>query len=312
MTKCNYSIITPVYNEEKILPELYRRINGIMEKVGATYEVILVDDGSKDKSLEIMKGLYQMDHRVKVISFSRNFGQQTAITAGINFAQGEAAIILDADLQDPPELIGKMIEKWKEGYEVIYAVRKRRKENLFKRTAYTLFYRLLKRLSPIDIPLDAGDFSLIDRKVIKCLNSLHEKNRFVRGIRSWVGFKQIGLEYERDQRYSGEPKYTFSKLLKLASDGIFSFSFVPLRITLFAGLVLLTIGLISLLYTFIDGIFSPHLPSLGFILLSIVLFLGGIQLIGIGVVGEYLGRVYDEVKGRPLYITKEMVGFEQE
>jgi len=311
MTNCTYSVIAPVYNEEKNLTQLYRRITEVMEGINTTYEMILVDDGSRDSSLEIMKDFHQKDHRVKVISFSKNFGQQTAITAGINFAQGEAAIILDADLQDPPELIGKMIEKWKEGYEVIYAVRKRRKENLFKRTAYTLFYRILKRLSTIDIPLDAGDFSLIDRKVIKCLNSLPEKNRFVRGIRSWVGFKQIGLEYERDQRHSGEPKYTFGKLLKLASDGIFSFSFVPLRITLFAGLVLFTIGLISLLFTFIDGIFSLHLPSLGFILLSIVLLLGGIQLIGIGVVGEYLGRVYDEVKGRPLYITKELIGFDQ-
>ena len=311
MTTTAYSVIIPVFDEEKSLPELYRRVTEAMEKIGAPYEMIFVDDGSRDASLPLLRSFLEKDHRVKIISFSRNFGQQPAVTAGINLAQGGAAIILDADLQDPPELIEQMIGKWKEGFEVVYAVRTRRKENLIRRAAYAFFYRLLRKMAAIEIPLDAGDFCLIDRKVMDCLNSLPEKNRFVRGLRSWVGFRQTGLQFEREERYSGDSKYTLGKLLKLALDGILSFSHVPLKVFTFTGLVFCVIGLIDLIILCLSSFVSPPLPRLVLAFSTMVFILGGIQLTGIGILGEYLARVYDEVKGRPLYVVKEMMGFDR-
>ncbi len=303
------SLIFPVYNEENILPVLYERVYRIINQLEYNVEVLLVNDGSQDNSLNLMKQFHKKDTRFKVIDFSRNFGHQIAITAGIDFAEGDAVVLMDADLQDPPELLPKFLEKWQEGYQVVYTVRKTRREPLVKRLAYSTFYRILQKISNISIPLDSGDFCLMDRSVLKIMTSMPERNRFVRGLRSWVGFRQIGIEYDRDKRHSGEVKYTFPKLMKLALDGIISFSYFPLQIASYAGFIVSGISFLGILVYLYKKLFIGGEPQ-GFpTLVILILFMGGIQLTSLGIIGEYIGRIYDEVKQRPTYVVKETYGF---
>jgi polyisoprenyl-phosphate glycosyltransferase len=307
------SIVIPVYNEELVLEEMYRRLTVLLAARGIDYELILVDDGSSDGTASTARDLCQRDERVKLIRFSRNFGHQIAITAGMDRAAGQVVAVIDADLQDPPETILAMIDKWREGYRVVYGVRQQRSgEGVLKRATAAVFYRLLRRLTKVDIPVDAGDFRLMDGKVIQQLRSMRERHRFVRGMTSWVGFKQCGVEYVREKRYAGQSKYPFRKMLAFASDAIFSFSHIPLRISSSFGLLCAGIGFVLILYGLISRFFSPASAIPGWAsVLAAVLFLGGIQLVTIGILGEYLGRVYEEVKGRPLYVIEEELNFER-
>lgn len=313
------SVVIPCYNEEEVLPLLYKRLTAAMEKLNEPFEVILVDDGSAMETWRLIKQIHKSDKRWKAISFSRNFGHQTAVSAGINHASGDAVIIMDADLQDPPEELYRFIEKWREGYKIVYAIRTKRKENFIKRFCYKFFYRILGSLANINIPYDAGDFCLMDRKVIKLLKAMPEKNRFVRGLRAWVGLEQIGIEYERCARAGGEPQYTFWKLLKLASDGVFSFSVIPLRLATYFGLVVAFVSFLGIIFTFSQRIFSEWFAAIGLgpvpgfatIVIS-MLFFGGIQLVFLGILGEYIGRIYEEVKGRPPWVIREALGIEHD
>ena len=306
-----YSLIVPVYNEEKTLPELYRRIKGVIEQLDGQTELILVNDGSRDRSLQIIRELHQKDARVSYLSLARNFGHQIAVTAGLNFARGQVIVIMDADLQDPPELILEMIKKWRQGYQVVYAQRtQRRKEGWFKRFTAYLFYRLLKRLADVDIPTDTGDFCLMDRQVVDVLNSMPERNRYIRGLRSWVGFQQTSVLFERDPRFAGEVKYTFSKSFALAINGLVSFSKVPLRLSTYVGLLSAVVAILMAVLVLYWRLVVPHSPLTNFtIILMAIFFLGAIQLVSIGILGEYIGRIYEEVKGRPLYTLGEVGGF---
>lgn len=311
MNNITYSIVTPVYNESETINEFLNRLSTVMQTLGKPYEIILVNDGSKDDSLEIMLNRRKEDKRIKIVDLTRNFGHQIAISAGIHFSKGHTVVIMDADLQDPPEIIPKLVEKLNEGYEVVYGVRRKRKENIFKRAAYFIFYRTLKKMSNIEIPLDSGDFSAMSRRVVNLLKYMPERNRFIRGLRSWVGFKQIGLEYERHKRYAGKAKYTFLKLLKLALDGMISFSYVPLRIASFIGFIISIMSFVGIIVVIYLKLFTT-IPFKGVSALAIIiLFLGGIQLLLIGILGEYIGRIYDETKQRPLYATRELYGFNE-
>ncbi len=307
-----YSIVVPVYNEATNLPVLYHRLQAVMAAMEGVSELILVDDGSSDRTPTLMQQLHKQDSRVCYLRFARNFGHQIAVTAGLNFARGKAVIVMDGDLQDPPELIPTMVSRWQEGYEVVYAQRtRRRREGWLKRlTAYS-FYRLLKRLADIEIPLDTGDFCLLDRKVVTLLNQMPERNRYVRGLRSWVGFRQISLPYERDPRYAGEVKYTFRKSLKLAITGLVSFSTVPLRLSTYLGLFSAGLALVMAVLVIYWRIAYPASPLTGYAIIAVaIFFLGAVQLFSIGILGEYVGRIYEEVKNRPLYTLAEVAGFE--
>jgi len=312
-TPVTLSIIVPIYNEEAVIPELYRRITGVMDEIGESWEMVCINDGSRDRSVQMLVELHQADPRVKLVDFSRNFGHQLAITAGLDYAEGQAVVIIDADLQDPPEVIGEMLARWREGYEVVYAVRAERKgESFFKLWTANAFYRLLRSITDVDIPLDAGDFRLMDRKVVLTMRSLRENHRFMRGLSSWVGYKQIGVEYQRAERYAGETKYPLRKMLRLTTDAITSFSYVPLRMATWFGFSLAAISLVGILVT-IGLRLSGNSAFYGQAsTLVAVLFLGGIQLIFLGILGEYLGRIYDEVKERPLYIVSRAHGFGQD
>ncbi|MFO0809895.1 MAG: glycosyltransferase family 2 protein [Gemmataceae bacterium] len=310
------SIVIPVLNEEENLDELYRRLSAAAPAWGLDWEVVFVDDGSTDRTLPILEDLNRKDARVKVVSFSRNFGHQTAVTAGLQHTSGDVVAVMDADLQDPPEELPRFLAKWREGYHVVYAIRRKRKENAIKRAAYFLFYRLLASLSSIPIPLDSGDFCVMDRAVVDVLNALPERNRFVRGLRTWVGYKQIGVEYERSARHAGEVKYTFRKLIRLAFDGLTNFSYRPLQLATTLGFFTAGVSLFAILYSLVVWAFDIHirgvsvwrLPGYTSTILA-VLFLGGVQLICIGILGEYIGRIYDEVKQRPAYLVRKTVGF---
>lgn len=303
-----YSIIVPVYNEQETIPTLYARVRKVIDALDEPCEVIIVEDGSTDGSFELLKGIHRDDTRFKIVSFSRNFGHQIAISAGIDHAAGDAVMIIDGDLQDPPEVLPEFIRKWKEGYDVVYAVRTKRKENMLKRAAYALFYRLLKRLSYLDIPLDSGDFCLLDKRVVQAMRRLPERLRFVRGLRTWVGFRQVGLPYERERRFAGSPKYTFTKLLGLAYDGIFSISTTPLRLAVYSGFGLAALaflgGLLVVYDKLVYGIAIVGWAST----IVIITFLGGVTLSTMGMIGEYVSRIYEEVKSRPLYVVKEKLG----
>jgi len=302
-----YSIVVPVYNEEEVIHETYRRLKNVMISTGEHYELIFVNDGSSDRTADILKGYSETDPSVILLDFSRNFGHQIAITAGMDYSRGKAVVVIDADLQDPPELILEMIEKWKQGYDVVYAKRTERKgETLFKKQAAKMFYRLLQSMTDIDIPLDTGDFRLMDRKVCDQMNSLQEKNRFVRGLVSWVGFKQIAVEYERDERFAGESKYPLKKMLKLSMDGITSFSYKPLKLASIAGAAFSTIGFIYLLVVLYLKLFTHSTIPGWSSLIVIQLFFSSIILFILGMMGEYVGRIYDESKHRPLYIVREV------
>ncbi|MGG2088705.1 glycosyltransferase family 2 protein [Priestia aryabhattai] len=301
-----YSIVVPVYNEEEVIHETYRRLTEVMRSTKETYELLFVNDGSRDRTAEIIKEYSEQDPAVVLLDFARNFGHQIAITAGMDYARGEAVVVIDADLQDPPELILEMIEKWKQGFDVVYAKRTKRKgETYFKKQTAAMFYRFLRAMTDIDIPLDTGDFRLLDRKVCNQMNSIQEKNRFVRGLVSWVGFKQIAVEYERDERLAGESKYPLKKMLKLSMDGITSFSYKPLKLASYAGVTLSGIGFIYLFVVLYLKLFTGSTITGWSSLIVIQLFFSGIILIILGMIGEYIGRIYDETKNRPLYIVRE-------
>lgn len=312
MSAVELSVIIPVFNEESVLPHLRERLSTVIEKLNMPCEVIFVNDGSSDGSLALINDFHRSDPRIKGVSFSRNFGHQAAITAGLNFTAGRAVVIIDGDLQDPPEIIPSLLEKWREGFEVVYGVRTKRKENIIKRGFYSLYYRLLKKMARTDIPLDSGDCCLMDRKVVDLLNSMPERNRFVRGLRSWVGFRQTGLFYERDRRHAGKSKYTFFKLAKLGLDGILSFSEIPLKISAVIGFIIAISSMIFSSYILISVVAFHGTPPPGWASIAVGMsFLGGIQLMIMGFLGEYLLRVFDEVKGRPQYILSEMIGYER-
>ncbi len=301
-----YSIVAPVFNEAESLAEFHRRISAVMDALDGPSELILVLDGSRDRSPEIAHEMRAKDPRLKIVQFSRNFGHQIAITAGTDFAEGDAVVIIDSDLQDPPEIIPELIAKWKEGYHVVYAQRaKREGETLFKLFTAAFFYRLIRRLASIDIPQDTGDFRLIDRKVVLALRRLGEHHRFMRGLSAWVGFRQTGIRYVRHERFAGATQYPLRKMLKFATDAITGFSYVPLQLATtlgfwVSGVALLAIPIVAVLRLMGSDFFFGQATTL-----IAVLFLGGVQLVFLGIIGEYLGRIYDEVKNRPLYLTVE-------
>lgn len=314
MTKPIFSIIAPVYNEEEVLPELYRRISAVMDGVGEAWELVLVDDGSKDRSAEVIAHLHAQDPRVKGIGFSRNFGFQEAVTAGLDHALGAAVILTDADLQDPPEVIPEMIAKWREGYDVVYGVRAEREgETWFKKVTAMIFYRLIHRITSVQIPLDTGDFRLMDRRVVEAITHMRERNRFLRGMVPWVGFRQVGVSYKRDARFAGQSKFsTLRPMLKFALNAITSFSYLPLHLATYLGFAIALISAIAIVIVIPLRLFTPSEALLGqATTLVAVLFLGGVQLISLGIIGEYLGRIYDEVKGRPLYLVAKRWGYEE-
>ncbi|MFD1773932.1 glycosyltransferase family 2 protein [Paenibacillus rhizophilus] len=302
-----YSVIIPMYNEEAVIQETYRRIKKVMETTEEPYELIFVNDGSADNSAQMIEEYSYWDESVKLIDLSRNFGHQIAITAGMDYALGDAVIIIDADLQDPPEMILQMIEEWKCGYEVVYAKRvKRNGETFFKKWTASLFYRVLAYSTDINIPVDTGDFRLIDRKVCDELKRLPEKNRFVRGLVSWVGFRQKAIEYERDERLAGETKYPLKRMIKLSLDGITSFSYKPLKLAGLLGALLSASGFLYLLYVLYLAIFTDSVVKGWASVIGITLTFNGFVLLMLGILGEYVGRIYDESKGRPLYIVQEV------
>ncbi len=293
-----------------VIPELYRRVADVMNSTGEPWELVCINDGSQDRSLALLIELHEQDSRVKVIDFSRNFGHQVAITAGTDFAEGDAVIVMDADLQDPPEVVLQMIEQWRAGYEVVYAMRaKREGETIFKLWTAKLFYRLLRSITDVEIPLDTGDFRLMDRRVVQAMRQLREKHRFMRGLSSWVGFRQIGVEYERAERYAGETHYPLQKMVRLAMTAITGFSYLPLQLATYLGFGLALVSLVGILLTVVLRLSGNNFFLGQATTLVSVLFLGGIQLIVLGIIGEYLGRIYDEVKGRPLYIVSHAYGF---
>ena len=307
-----YSIIIPVYNEEAIIEQTYQRLKQVMDSTRETYELIFVNDGSCDHTTAMIKGFRDQDDAVKLITFSRNFGHQIAITAGMDYALGAAVIVIDADLQDPPEMILEMIAKWREGFDVVYAKRTKRKgETFFKKQSARLFYRILKASTDLEIPTDTGDFRLLDRRVCEELKRLPEKNRYVRGLVSWVGFRQTAVEYERDERLAGETKYPLKKMIKLSLDGLTSFSFKPIKMASYAGGVLIFCGLISLAGMLLLKLSTASVITGWNLVIALQLVLTGVLLTMMGIIGEYIGRIYDETRDRPLYIVSECCGMKK-
>jgi dolichol-phosphate mannosyltransferase len=310
-TRPTYSLVLPIYNEEETIPELVRRLGELMDRLDGDAEAILVDDGSNDASYETMVAAREIDPRFKLLRLSRNFGHQIAVTAGLDVASGEAVIVMDADLQDPPEVALDLAARWREGYEVVYAVRaERHGESRFKEMTAAGFYRLFKRMSDVDVPLDVGDFRLVDRRALDAFRSMRESNRYVRGMFSWIGFRQVGVPFTREERFAGETKYPLRKMINFATDGIVSFSAYPLRLALKLGFLVsafsFVLGIVFLVSQ-LAGLYSvPGLASIA----VFVAFLGGIQLLLIGIMGEYIARIHDEVKGRPLYLVSETQGLE--
>lgn len=301
------SVVIPVLNEERNIPELAGRLRAVLEP-STDFEVVFVNDGSTDGTFELLHQLYEQDKRFKSVHLARNFGHQAGISAGLQAATGDAVVVMDGDLQDTPEAIPQLVARWQEGYEVVYAVRSSRQAPRLRLFAYKLFYRILKTLSQIDIPLDSGDFSLMDRKVVDAVNAMPERTRFVRGLRSWVGFRQIGVDIPRDTRFAGVPKYNFGRLLRLALDGFFAFSYRPLQIASLLGLCVSALALVMAVALVALKVFHG-IPLLGWTSLMVaVLFLGGVQLISLGILGEYVGRIYDEARERPPYVISSVLG----
>ncbi len=305
------SLIVPVYNESSNLDLFYERVLKVLKPLNLSYEILFIDDGSKDDSLEKLLEIRGRDSKVKVVQFSRNFGKEIAVSAGLDLAEGKAAIPIDADLQDPPELIPSLLEKWKEGYDVVYAKRtKRMGESWLKRWTASLFYRLIAKMTNIDIPEDAGDYRLLSRAAVEQLKRLRERHRFMKGLFTWVGFKQTAVFFERDPRYSGKTKWNYWKLWNFAIEGITSFSYIPLQAASYLGLLVSVFaffyGVFIIVFKLLHGIAVPGYASL----MAAVLFLGGIQLLTLGILGEYIGRIYDEVKQRPLYVIHKTYGFD--
>ena len=307
------TVVIPAYFEEAVIEACYHALKVVMDKNRWTYELIFVNDGSKDKTLALLKQIAKQDRRVKVIDFTRNFGHQVAVTAGIYHSMGDATVIIDADLQDPPEVIEQMVNKWQEGYDVVYAKRKKRKgESWFKLITAKWFYRFLHSMAEVEIPMDTGDFRLIDQKVVEAFKQMPERNRFVRGMISWVGFDQTFIEYERDERLAGETKYPLKKMIRFAKDGIVSFSTKPLKMVQTLGFLTIAIAVLILCYSLMSKyIFRSVVPGWTS-LMVITTFFSGVQLFSIGLLGEYIARIYDESKNRPLYLIKEKINFEKE
>jgi dolichol-phosphate mannosyltransferase len=300
-----FSIVAPVFNEVGSLPELYRRVRQVMEGLGETWELILIDDGCTDGSTQAMAALAAEDEHVRPLYFARNFGHQIAVTAGLDNSRGEAAVVIDADLQDPPEVIPELVAKWREGYEVVYAVRKEREgETWFKRVTASTFYRVIYRITDVRIPVDTGDFRLLDRQVVDTLNQMRERHRFLRGMASWVGFRQAGVPYKRAARFTGMTKYPFRKMLRLALNAVTGFSYFPLQIATYLGFVSAGISALAIPVVIILRLLGSRAFTGQATTLIAVLFLGGVQLISLGILGEYIGRLYDEAKARPLYILR--------
>lgn len=300
-----FSVIAPVYNEIEGLREFYQVLHGVMEGLGEPWELLLVDDGSTDGTRNLILTLADEDERIIPLIFTRNFGHQIAVTAGMDHARGDAIIIIDADLQDPPQVIPELIAKWKEGYEVVYAVRREREgETWFKRTSASAFYRLINRITDIDIPLDTGDFRLLDREVLQVLNGMRERERFLRGMSAWVGFNQIGIPYDRKSRFAGKSKYPLKKMLKLALNAVTGFSTLPLQLAEYCGMALLGGWLLYSIMWIVFSILEKPFLSGQALTIFILLLLGGLLLTFMGIIGEYISRIYDEAKGRPLYILR--------
>ena len=309
----DYSVVIPIYNEEEVLRVCYTRLKEVMDKSEGLYELIFVNDGSHDSSLQILKDICKNDKNIRVISLSRNFGHQNAITAGMDYAKGNAVVVIDADLQDPPEVILQMIDKWKEGYHVVYGKRKKREgETFFKKVSAKIYYRLLSRLTNVDIPVDTGDFRLIDRAVCDNLKNLEEKNRYIRGLVSWVGFNQTYIEYDRAERYAGETKYPLKKMIKFGVDGITSFSYKPLKFAANIGFLISIGSFLNIIYIFYQSLVLDTTVEGWASTMSVILFTQGIVLMMLGLMGEYIGRIFQEVKGRPIYLVQEAIGMKDE
>lgn len=307
------SVVVPVYNEELVIQETYKRLKAVMDGLKEPYEIIFVNDGSRDATAEIARSICESDCNIKFLDFSRNFGHQIAITAGMDYATGDSIVVIDADLQDPPEVIPEMINKWKEGYDVVFGKRlKRQGETFFKRLTAKVFYRFLRSMTDVDIPVDTGDFRLIDRKVCEALKSVNERNRYVRGIISWLGFKHTGVEFVREKRFAGETKYPLKKMLRFAFDAIASFSYKPLKLASYTGVTISLVSFLYLLVVIYQRLFTDTTIEGWASTLAVSLFFNGIILIILGIVGGYIGRIYDEVKGRPLYIVRDAKNFDRE
>lgn len=311
-SKIDLSIVVPMYNESSNLDEFYNRITSVIDSTGYSYEVICINDGSKDDTIFQLYRLHEKDSRIKIIDLSRNYGKEISMTAGIDFSCGKAVVIIDADLQDPPELIPQLIEKMREGYDVVYAVRLRRDgDTILKKTTAFLFYKIMEKLSPVIIPKNSGDFRIMTRQVVNAIKSMREHHRFMKGIFSWAGFRQTGIPYLRMPRYSGKSKFNYWQLWNFALEGITSFSFLPLQIATYFGILIAFSSMLFAFYIFLDTLINgnpvPGYPSL----MVAILFLGGIQLISLGVIGEYIGRIYNESKVRPLYFVKHCIGIEK-
>jgi dolichol-phosphate mannosyltransferase len=301
----NISIVAPIYNEQGNIQELYRRVSAVLESIDESWELIMVDDGSTDGSGAMLLELSEQDARVRPVIFARNFGHQIAVTAGLDYSVGDAVVIIDSDLQDPPEVILDLITKWREGYEIVYATRtKREGESWFKLATAAVFYRVIQKITDVDIPMDAGDFRLMDRQVVDVLNQMRERHRFLRGMSVWVGFKQAGVTYERAARHAGETKYPLKKMIKFASDAVTSFSYFPLQMATYMGFMAAGFGILAIPVVIILRLAGSQAFFGQASTLITVLFFGGVQLISLGFLGEYIGRLYDEAKGRPLYITR--------
>jgi dolichol-phosphate mannosyltransferase len=317
--KPKISFVIPLFNEEACVLQIHERVSNFVKSFGIQYEMIFVNDGSTDNTMQLLRQLHDKDPRLKVVSFSRNFGHQIAVTAGLRYAKGDCVVVMDADLQDPPEAVQEMLAKWRQGYHVVYGIRRNRKEGLFKRACYAAFYRLQRKTSFLKIPLDAGDFCLMDRCVIDEMRKFNEDSPFVRGLRSWVGFKQTGIEYDRQARIADESKYSFQALFRLALDGMFSFSYLALRLATWFGLIITGLSmaygvLITVLWFLVKfGLLNWEKGPPGWTSLIVGLFfLLGVQFIFIGILGEYVGRIFIQIKGRPLFVIEEELGFGDE
>lgn len=304
------SVVVPMYNESANIDAFYTRMTRVLAQLNKSYEIICINDGSRDNTLELLKGLNLKDDRVKVIDLSRNFGKETALSAGLDYSSGEVVVPIDADLQDPPELIPQLLAKWEEGYDVVYAVRSTRAgETWLKKKTAILFYKVMQKMTPLDMPMNTGDFRLMSRQTVDALKNLRESHRFMKGLFCWVGFRQTGIYYKREARYAGKTKWNYSKLWNLALEGITSFSYLPLQWSMYFGLAVAFLSFIYGLFLIIDTLLYgnpvPGYPSL----MVVILFLGGVQLFTIGIIGQYIGRIYNESKHRPLYIVRETCGF---
>lgn len=303
------SIVIPVFNERETLPELHRRVTESMALTGQPYEILFVNDGSTDGSTDVLRTIAARDMHTRALHLARNFGHQIAISAAIDAARGDSVVLMDGDLQDPPELLPEMVARWKSGSEVVYMVKRTRKEHIAKRMLFHSFYELMRKMSTIPIPLEAGNFSLLDRKVVDVLRAMPERNRYIAGMRAWAGFRQTGIEFDRDARFAGTPHMTLSRLFRLAFDGLFSFSNVPLRIAMYVGMTTAVVSFAAGLVVLYIKLFTDHAtPGWASPVVSI-LFIGGLILVTLGIIGEYIGRIYDEVKRRPLYVIQERTGF---